>query len=197
MANVDRPNGFTPVGTMSGDSWASRIKEYRCDSSAGNIYPGDLVIMEADGQVAPATAGNTELLGVCLGHSDFGPTFTGGIPDNSLSNSHPTLNTYHVTGTASSVLVVVGPDVLYEVQEDDDGTALALTDVGSTCDILATAGSTTTGRSQQELDRSEVNQTNGQMKIVDIAKKADNEIGDWCRWYVVINENHFTKIAGI
>lgn len=198
MANVDRPNGARPVSTMSGSPWCGYLRLYEVDASAGSIFPGDFVIMEADGKVAPATAGNTELVGVCVGALEHMPNKVGGVTANFMSTGALDFLKYHATGSAGLVLVVVGPDVLYEMQEDDvDGTTLAVTDIGANCDILATAGDTTSGTSRQEIDRSTVVATAAQLRLVDVVDRPDNELAANSRWVVRINESHFTKTAGI
>lgn len=198
MANSDKPNGFRAVGTLSGSPWQAALQLYECDSSASNIFPGDLVKLEADGKIDVAAAGDTELIGVCVGVPVHLPSKVDGKFDHFLGTEHPDLyKKFHESGSSGNILVAVGPDVLYEAQEDDGGTALALTDIGANVDILATSGDTTTGLSQQELDRSTVATTAAQMRLVRFVDRVDNEIGDWARWIVRINENHFTKLAGV
>lgn len=198
MANADKPNGFRAVGTLSGSPWQASLQLYECDSSASNIFPGDLVKLEADGKIDVAAAGDVELIGVCVGVPVHLPSKVDGKFDHFLGTEHPDLyKKFHESGSSGNVLVAVGPDVLYEAQEDDGGSALALTDIGANVDILATSGDTTTGNSQQELDRSTVATTAAQMRIVRFVDRVDNEIGDWARWIVRINENHFTKLAGV
>lgn len=199
MANVDRPNGARVIGTMSGSPWNASVKAFEVDSSAANIFPGDFVIMEADGKVAPATAGSVELVGVCVGVPHYMPTKTNGKWDHFMSSgTQPDLSIkYHETGSAGIILVAVGPDLLYEMQEDDEGNALALTDIGANVDILATAGDTTTGTSRQEIDRSTVATTAAQLRLVEFVDRPDNELGDWARWVVRINESHYNKTAGV
>ena len=189
MANVDKPNGAIPVGTVSGTNWMGHTRIYEVDASAGSIYPGDFVIMEADGKVAPATAGNTELLGVCVGVPQWMPNKIGGISGHNVSTANLDLmKKYHTTGD----------DVIYEMQEDGDASQLAVTDIGANVDLLATAGSTTTGRSQQELDSSSVTASTAQLRIIGLVDRMDNEVGSTgARWLVKMNESHLSKLAGI
>lgn len=198
MANIDRPNGAIPVGTMSGSSFTETLRLYEVDASAASIFPGDFVIMEADGKVAPAAAGSTELLGVCVGVLPWMPNKVSGVSGHNVSTGNVNLMLkYHATGAAGMVLVAVGPDVLYEIQEDGDTSDLAVTSIGANVDILATAGSTTTGLSQTEIDSSSLTTATAQLRIVQMVDRPDNELGDWARWIVRINENHFTKLAGV
>ncbi len=198
MANVDRPNGFTPIRTMSGGPWEATVQSYRVSGSATDIYVGDMVIMQADGTVDAADAAETELLGVMVGRGELAGSDQEGSGPN-LSSGSPDLDrTYYDASAdgATRVLVAVGPDVLYEAQEDSDGGALALTAIGANVDILATAGSGN-AYSLQELDSDSLGTSNGQLRIVDIVRRADNAVGNQARWVVRINENHYTKIAGV
>lgn len=198
MANVDRPNGAIPVGTLSGSPVSGALRLYECDSSAANIFPGDFVKLEADGKVDVAAAGDTELVGVCVGILPWMPAKVNGITSHNISTGNVNLMLkYHVTGSAGMVLVAEGVDVLYEMQEDGDTSDLAVTSIGANVDLLATAGSTTTGLSQMEIDSSSLTTATAQLRIVDIVDRPDNEIGDFCRWVVRINENHFTKLTGV
>ncbi len=198
MANVDRPNGFTPIGTISGSPWEGYIRAYRVSGSLTDIYVGDMVVMTADGTVDAADAGETELLGVCVGRGELAGSDQDASGPNLKATSPDLGRTYYDASVdgASRVLVAVGPDVIYEAQEDGDTSDLALTSIGANVDILATAGSGN-AYSKQELDSDSLGTTDGQLRIVDIIRRADNAVGDYCRWAVRINENHYTKIAGV
>lgn len=202
MANVSRPRGARPVGTIGGNSWQNHIRSYAVDASAANIFIGDWVIMEADGGVAPATAGATELLGVCVGVPYWMVAKTNGVSGhNNSTTSLDMMKKYHATGTAEQILVVTGPDIIYEMQEDAVGSALALADVGANVDLLATAGSTTTGASLQQLDSSTLTTGAAQFRLVAFVDRPDNELGvtgsPGASWLIKGNETHFAKLAGV
>lgn len=59
MANLDRPQGFRPYGTVI------RSTPY---TSGAAIYPGDLVKASGDGYIDPCSAGDL-ILGVALGYA--------------------------------------------------------------------------------------------------------------------------------
>lgn len=200
MANINRVNGFRPVSTLSGSSWQAAIRTYECGTSAANIFPGDLIKLLADGTVASAAAGDVELIGACVGVTDWMPSRVNGKNDNFITNgSTPDLSKrYHPTGTKGTILVVVGPDILYEAQEDGVGSQLALADVGSNVDLVDGGGNTVSGCSGQQLDSSTVATTSAQLRLVEFCNRPDNTLGSaYARWIVRINENHFTKLAGI
>jgi len=200
--NQDRPNGFTPIGTMSGSPWNAYVRYYETDASEGTaIGIGDAVTLEADGNIAPAAAGEV-ILGVCVGVPPHISTKVSGLSDNFLSSTSPSLvPAYSASSTAGVIAVCVGPDVLYEVQEDGDTDPLELIDVGSNVELIAThAVSTTTGRSGQEIDSSSHTTGTAQFRLIGMVDRPDNQQGDVdstlpnARWIVRINENHFTVI---
>jgi hypothetical protein len=184
MANVDRPNGFKLVGTISGTGINGNMRHYNVDSSnATAVFVGDAVKLEADGNVAPAAAGDA-VLGVVVGVE----------VDRSIPETeHPG---YIPASTAGRVKVAVGPDYLYEAQEDSVGSNLALTDVGANVDLVAGSGSTTTGQSAHELDSSSVVSTTAQFRIVGLVDREDNEVGTHAKWLVRIHESHWAA-AGV
>lgn len=183
MANVDSPFGFKPVGTLDGSAWDATIEKLPVDSSnATAIFINDMIMREADGNVAPATAGNTQLLGSMVG-KDVDPD---------------ALTTLHLAATtAGSIYVVTGPNTIYEVQEDSDASNLALTDVGANADLIAGSGSTDTALSGHELDSSSVVGTTAQFRILGLVDRADNEVGANAKWLVVINEHAYKTTAGV
>lgn len=200
MANVDRPSGFRPIGTVSGAPWQGHLMTFDVDSSnATAIFLGDLIALEADGNVAPAAAGSTQLLGACVGiyHSDPGDS-TGRSLEGGGSNDLNLSLKYLPANTAGKILVTVGPDVLYEAQEDSAVSSLALTDRGANVDFVAGAGSTTTGRSGYEIDSDTVTTiASAPLRIVDIVRREDNEVGTNAKWIVRIHTHHFSAANGV
>lgn len=194
MANIDRPNGFTPVGTISGSPYNAATREYAVDASNGTaIFKGDVVVLEADGRVAPASAGGN-VLGVVTGIKVTGSVGDVDSQGNFLSSGnlgseeHPG---FLPANTAGRVQVEIGPDVLYEVQTA--GT-LGITNIGNNADLVAGAGSTSTGRSAHELSGTAA-ATAATFKIVDFVRKPDNEVATAnSRWLVTINESQIDPI---
>lgn len=184
MANADRPSGMRPVSTLSGGPWQGHVRSYPVDSSnATAIFRGDPIKLEDDGNVAPATAGDL-LLGVCVGVK---------VDRTVAATEHPG---YLPASTAGTVMVCVGPDVIYEIQEDSVGGAMVATNVGSNGDIAVTAGSTTTGNSKVELDSSDViakdaSAASAQLLVLGLVDRPDNAIGTEAKWLVRINESVF------
>lgn len=184
MANVDRPRGAIPVGTLSGSPWQGAVKEYAVDSSnATAIFRGDFVALEADGNIAPATVGTgNAILGVCVGVE---------VDRAIQATEHPG---YLPATTAGTVKVCVAPDALYEVQEDGD---MGVAAKGSNVAFVAGSGSTVTGVSAHELNSSSVTAATEQLRVVELVEREDNEAGTNAKWIVTINEHTFKEAAGV
>jgi hypothetical protein len=191
MANTDRPKGAVLVGTLSGGgSVSGRMRKRPVDSSnATAIFPGDFVILEDDGNVAPYTGtGGGVLLGVCMGV----------VVDRTVAETeHPG---YLPATTAGNILVAEGTDLLFEVQDDGGATPTAAI-IGSHIDVAATAGSTTTGSSAHELLMSSLTDASpgaAQLKIVDYVHADDNDpTAVNAKWIVSILSNVFTDTTGL
>lgn len=190
MANVDRPNGATPIGTISGAPYNANVRKYPVDASnATAIFRGDFVTLEDDGNCAPAAAGDS-ILGVCVGVV---------VTRATAQTEHPG---YLPATTAGNILVCEGPDILYEIQEDGNmGASGAQAVVGSNGDIVAGSGSTTTGRSAHELDSSDVtakdaSAASAQLRVVAVVDREDNDgTAANAKWIVRINE-HMHDLGG-
>ena len=189
MANTSR-KGATVVGTISGSPLNSNLRPRNVDSSNGTaIFPGDFVILEDDGNIAPYTGSSGgNLLGVAVAVV---------VNRSVAATEHPG---YLPASTAGVVLVAEGSDYLFEVQEDDGGTALTTAAIGSNADVLAGSGSTTLGTSAHELDRSSITDASpgsAQLRIVDFVARTDNAAGDYAKWVVRLNENVYTETTGL
>lgn len=190
MANSNAPMGLTPVRNANGSAYNAQLTRYFVPASDGTaLFIGDPVIIagsaDADG-VPTATrataAGAGRITGVVVG---FEPS--------------PTIvaNGYRLASTAEYILVETGPDVVYEIQEDAVGGALAATSVGLNADLIAASGSTVTHRSGFQLDSSTAATTATlQLRILRFVVRPDNEIGANAKVLVRINLPTETGAAG-
>lgn len=196
MANVDNPNGAKPVGTISGAPWQGLIRSYMADGAGSDIFIGDFVVLNTDGYVDVAAAGGTDIVGVCVGFQPAQAGQTNMITDHYLGSTSYDLSKKYYDASADGaawILVCVGTDVLYEIQEDGDTTPLTLAEIGNNVDIIATAGDTTKGHSQQEINSDSNVATTAQLRVIAPVNRPDNELGSTgCRWIVKINESHYT-----
>ena len=187
MANTDTPRGLRPVRHRNGAPYNGAANLYFIPATDGTaVFLGDAVKLagsaDAEGvpTVAQAAAGDT-ICGVVVGFE---------------ANRDNLALTYRVASTARYVWVADDPDLVFEIQEDSDGGALAAADVGNNADIIVGSGSTVTGLSGMELDSNTKGTATATLRIMRLVPRADNEIGTNAMWEVMINEHRFTTTTG-
>lgn len=191
MANRNKPFGLRPVKYLNGADWDGRGNVYSVAASNGTILsPGDPVTLtgtaDATGkypQIARATPGSG-LIGVIMG--------IGLNPNGPFVNPND-LTAMQKPASAAPVyyaLVCDSPDVIFEIQEDSDGGALAITDVGLNCNVIFADPPAGVVVSAVQLDSSSKASTSTlDCKLLRVADYIDNALGTHARWWVTIN-NH-------
>jgi hypothetical protein len=195
MANANTPFGLVPKMYSNGTPWNGKANWYYIPvGNANAIFTGDLVTMDgtgsADGKyptVKRTAAADITIVGVVIG---FATSPELGFDINNLTRK------YVAASTAMYCLVVDDPNVIFEIQEDSDGGAIAVTALGNNADVVATAGSTTTGQSGMVLDSSDVVTTAQQLRILRLADRPDNALGNYAKWLVMINEHIYRTTVG-
>ena len=76
MANLNRPNGFKPIGTLSGSPWNAHVEMFQLDATHTAVGCGDLVMQTADGYVNKYAAGSTHCIGLMVGVAPAGGSST-------------------------------------------------------------------------------------------------------------------------
>ncbi len=191
MANVNAPFGLRPAFHLTGG--VIRTRAYKIASGlAKNIFKGDVVIRSTTTNRITAfdsQSDSAKIVGVFAGVT---------YPDSSGNQIY---KPNWVSGTATNGTVEAvahvydDPFIVYEIQEDGAGGAAGLAAIGSTADLVLTAGSTLTGQSKFELDSSDVG-TGANLFILDIVDRADNETGVNAKFHVLLNE-HSYRNAGV
>lgn len=179
MSNVDNPRGAYPVRHLTGGN-AFTANAYAVDASNSTaIFPGDAMILEADGNVAPYTSGGGNLIGFCAGvDGDF---------DN-LSRR------YLPASTAGTVFIYDDPNIVFAIQTDGTITA---DDAGGNADVTATAGSTTASMSRHEVSAT-TGTTSAQLRLIRPVPREDNDVtAANSEWEVKINESALNSTTGI
>lgn len=180
MANVDSAFGLMPVRYASGAPYNGACNRYFVPASDGTaLFRGDPVIIaggaDADGvpTVTRATAGSAgRITGVVVG----------------IVNDANNEVQHRAASTACYVLVADDPNLLFEIQEDSTGGALAAADIGLNADLASGSGSTVTGLSGFELDTStKATTATLQLRIEGIVQRPDNEVGANAKVLVRIN----------
>ena len=170
MANVDRPNGFTPVKTLSGAPWTSMVRTVGV-ADGGDIFVGDAITLSS-GLAAASTAADDNIIGVAVGFGKKDPNskyWTGAFnPDDQNTLYYDDSANTH---TDWAVFYVPVDDCIFEAQFD--GTPTTPT-VGQGYGLIYTTGSTVTGRSAQEIDGDDV--TDIDVKIVELPQRPNNDV---------------------
>lgn len=187
MANTDAPRGLRPVRHSNGSPYNGAVNRYYVPSSDGTaIFIGDAVksagSADANGvaSVAQAAAGDA-IRGVVVGVEP--------VTDESLI--------YRAASTERYLLVADAPDLIFEIQEDSVGGALAVTAIGNNADLVVAAGSTFTGLSGMELDSSTATTSTAQLRILGLVQRPDNEVGSNAKLEVMINEHELKSTTGV
>jgi hypothetical protein len=195
VANVSRPNGLTPVRSITGAPYNGQTNMYAvlaADTSALAI--GDPVVSVSGGAeaggimaVTLATAG-AKILGVVVG-----------IFDNKNGSKIGNPNSIVRPAAAQTadwfVLVADDPHLLFEVQEANSGTPFAAADVGLNCNLVAAANNGFV--SGWTLDNTtEATTATLDVKLMGLVQRADNAIGAAARWLVKINDHQLNAGTG-
>lgn len=190
MANANAAFGLKPLN-LNGTTWSGQGKMiYFPTSQAGNIFIGDPLIPlgTTDANGVPgfgiATAGATNIIGGSFLGVTNGPAGSG----FTLLQSQ---TIYRLASTITYGFLCDDPDVMYSVQEDSVGGAIAIANAGySNGNLVAgSGGSTQTGLSSWMLQSSSVGSGNAtyQVKVLGLTRGPDNVIGNYARWNVIIN----------
>jgi len=197
MANTNGAFGLRPVRHLSGAPYSGQLTPYFVASDyATNMFIGDPVVVTGasvtDGGVtrpvvAVATAGATnQITGVCMGF----------VPNPSVVSLG-----YGAASTLRIALVADAPDLLFEVQEDAVGGAIAIASIGLNCNLVSGAGSAYVKKSGWMLDSNTVaSDATYQVTIRGLMERDDNEPAtDYAKYLVSINihTNRLAAVAGI
>lgn len=129
MANANKPSGFTPVSYLNGSPWSGQARLYSIDAAYGTaLYIGDPVISGGSSDVNGVPnitlgAATGALRGVIVGL---------GIGEGLIANPSNLNLTYRPASDPAVwyAMVVDDPNVIFEIQEESNGTQLAATEVG-------------------------------------------------------------------
>ena len=183
MANVDAAFGLVPVRHMSGN--VPRANKYTIASGlAENIFTGDLVILISTGLLTPHTATEVNNIGVFAGVS------------YTASDGSYVYSQYWPTGTSATNIIAYVYDDPYIVYRVQSAGTTAQTNIGNCADVVAGAGSTTTGQSGFEISGTMAAGT-ATCKILGLWDSPDNAFGANAIMEVLINEHILKDGAGI
>ena len=189
MSNANAPFGLKPIN-LNGTTWSGQGKLINIPAAqGGNIFIGDPLIPlgYTDAWGVPsfgiASAGATDIIGGCFLGRANGPAGSGVTLLQSSDIYRPaSVNCYG--------FLCDDPDVMYTIQEDSVGGAIAVGVAGySNANLVAGTGSTVTGLSGWMLQSSSVASGNAtyQVKVLGLTRGPDNAIGNYARWNIMLN----------
>ncbi len=183
MANADAAFGFIPVRHMSGN--APRTNQYTITSGlAENIFTGDLCIITSGGVVTPHSATEVNNIGVFAGVS------------YTASDGSYVYSEYWPSGTVATDIIAYVYDDPYTVFKVQSAGSPAQTNIGNCADVVAGAGSTTTGQSGFEISGT-MAASAATCKLIALVETPDNAFGANAVMEVLINEHLLKDSAGI
>ena len=204
MANKDAAFGLRPVRYLNGAPYNGETTAFVVlagDSTA--LFLGDPVVFAGSsnasaidvygpGTLASITAasGGTTSTQAILGVVVSVDPLIGAGSDGRDSVIH------RVASTERVINVATDPQIIYEVQSD--GTTVA-DDIGLNSQYIMGTGSAVTGIAGGELDDSEAATTlTDMLKILSVANRVDNELGEFNVLNVLINQHQFrTGVVGL
>jgi hypothetical protein len=195
MANVNAPFGLRPIRYVDGRPYNGAVEYYFATGATGAIRVGDPVIMSGSTNTSEYMGWAPGTLPTCqIALDGAGDPITGvcvGVLPETRDST-----TYRVTSTDRIILVARGHDLVFEVQADAGGTALAAADVGQL--VVFKAGTTTTDYSDWAVDTSVAPNTTAtfQAKLLGFSKKPKNgEIGAYAVVEVLLNNHELGNVT--
>ena len=149
-----------------------------------NIFTGDVVIITSGGVLTPHTATEVNNIGVF-----------GGVSYTAADGSY-VYSQYWPSGTVATDIIAYVYDDPYTVFKAQSAGTPAQTNIGNCADIVAGAGSTTTGQSGFEISGTMAAGT-ATCKILGLFEAPDNAFGTNAIMEVLINEHLLKDSAGI
>lgn len=202
MANVSKPCGLKPVGTLSGAPWNGQARIYYVPATnATALYVGDPVTRltaDADANGVPSVSigvAGSAVIGPIVG---ILPVFPGvSLVGSTLDLTRRSL----AASTAGYVLVADDPNLLFEIEEGTTagaaGTALTSSAIGNNANFIILAGANTYSDSGTLLDNATENTTATlNLKIMGLAQREDNAFGTRAKWIVKINNHQYGSHTG-
>jgi hypothetical protein len=188
MANQNAPFGAKPIG-QSGGAYNGQIDlMYMPAADATVLAVGDLVQLKAgaDANGVPlcdvVAAGDTPV-GIVMGFA-----WTDGARED--------LPSYKPASTLAYIWVATDPNLEFIIQEDSVGAAITAAEVGENTDVIVATPNTTTGKSQMQLDSSEM--ASSSLLVINVRRlyqAADNEIGNNAIWVCGFNIHQYGSVG--
>lgn len=199
MANANRPSGLSPVKHLITGDFNGQGNIYQIAAADTNAYAiGDPVASSGSGDangvpgVTLATAGTGNAIrGVVLGLG----TSEGGIfnPNNLNSTIRPS----GAQATDWYAIVADDPNIVFEVQEVNSGTAFTASSIGLNANLVS--GANNGFQSGWQVSNVGAATTNTlQVRLLGLSRRIDNSFGLCAKWLVKINNHELSAgTAGV
>jgi len=203
MANVSRPRGLSPVGTITGAAYNEQGQLFAVANDATNTYAIGDVVTYAGGSdsngiayVTKMTADATLPLGVIVGIRPADP----GV---SLQGTNIDLGKLYLTQSSGLryIYVITDPNVVFEAQADTYALADVFKNVGGNW-TAADSLSQSSPQSSLTIKASTVTAlgSSGSLglpfTVIGLAQRQDNAAGAYAKVNVVMNKTFFKQAQG-
>lgn len=198
MANTNAPSGLSPVKYLNGAPWSGQANVYYIASNDTNAFAiGDPV--KSNGSADTNGVPGVTLASAGTGNPVRGVIISAGAIQEGGPYVDPTnLNTTIIPATKTKayyVLVVDDPNVIFEIQEDNAGTAFTADEVGLNANLKS--GTNNGYVSGWVVDNAgETTTATLQLRLLGLARRANNAFGLAAKWLVLIN-NHELKAGTV
>ena len=187
MANPNAPFGLKPVRYINGTPWNGQtIRCYISASYSTALFIGDPVLWSATLAEKDTTAKHPTInVSAVASGSMIRGVITSFEPNpNNLTQQYSPAST---EGWAN--VVIATPDLVFQVRDDGDATPSKVFPGQNGILAAGSGGSTITGLSSFVLDGSTTPTTTQAhtIHILGLADIADNELGDYAIWDVIVN----------
>jgi len=203
MPNISRPSGLKAVRFISGASWSGEAElHYVSASDATAIYVGDLVQFDTTNRGSASTAqfpGLPAIKQYAAGQTNARGVVIGFLPEPEFNqNAFATLmRKYRVASTERYALVVVDPNVVFEIEEHASSTK-SVSDIGKNMDIAVVAGNVNVGVSQSTLaNAASATTATLPLRLYRYSQRIGNEIGQYAKWDVLLNTSDLKNSTGL
>jgi hypothetical protein len=166
MANPDAAFGFRPIKRDGSPYNGGTLRCVIATTATAATFIGDPVKLTAAGSIG----GYQQVVQAAAGDPVFGVVTAFEANPDALSDQYRKVSTQRYCQVVRAT-----PETYFEIQSDDDTTALAEADVGLNANFIVATGSTQYGVSGIELDSDTANTTSSlDLQIHGLVDRADN-----------------------
>lgn len=195
MANTSRVRGLRPVQNMQADYQGPLEAVLIPSTDATPVFIGDAVKSSGTAGAAGVVVNGLDCEGMVTVIQAAAGDPIRGVVVGFLPKQTDLTVLHREASTNRIALIVSAPETIFEIEAN--GVGVAAVDIAGNADLTVGSGSTTTGTSAMALDSSTVSTTlTRQLRIIGIAKRADNAIGTADKVLVLINRHELYSPAG-